>query len=436
MENNQLTIPSHKICKTHLLKALNSYWVSQSKPIESLPIYEAKNVSIRLPLNLVPITLPDWGKDYGVNGIILLPGDICEFSPEIEWDKVDWWMGAFMFLEGWHEREYEKIHGPIHSYSNRLKGWDTRVWDYAWVNRIAMFLRAWAANIAKVPEEKLLGELPTTELIMTHDVDAISKTLSIRLKQSAFNWYNVYKALKRNDWQTMLYHVKQAWYFLLSQNNYWLLNEMFDIEQEAGIKSHYNFYADLRHKTIKRWLFDPGYKISNERVLRFIDKVYDRGYIIGLHPSYDAWEVTSLLKKQINYLSETTRKTINSCRQHWLRFGWNKTWISQEKSGILLDTTLMFNDRPGFRCAASLIWHPWNTNITSEHTLTCLPTIIMDSHLYDYNSMNDAQRILQMQRWINEVKFVHGKAAVLWHPHTLAKDYGWKKGFLEMIKLF
>ena len=38
-------------------------------------------------------------------------------------------------LEGWHERIWEKVHGCIHSYSFRLKGWDTRAWDHAWVNR-------------------------------------------------------------------------------------------------------------------------------------------------------------------------------------------------------------------------------------------------------------------------------------------------------------
>ena len=28
-----------------------------------------------------------------------------------------------------------------------------------------------------------------------------------------------------------------------------------------------------------------------------------------------------------------------------------------------------------------------------------------------------------------------GQAAVLWHPHTLTKDYGWSNGFSELINL-
>ena len=30
-------------------------------------------------------------------------------------------------------------------YSNKLKNWDERIWNYAWVNRIAIFLSKWAA---------------------------------------------------------------------------------------------------------------------------------------------------------------------------------------------------------------------------------------------------------------------------------------------------
>ena len=47
---------------------------------------------------------------------------------------------TFLMLECWHERLFEKDNGPIHSYGYKLKNWDTRAWERAWVNRMALFL--------------------------------------------------------------------------------------------------------------------------------------------------------------------------------------------------------------------------------------------------------------------------------------------------------
>ena len=60
---------------------------------------------------------------------------------------------------------------------------------------------------------------------------------------------------------------------------------------------------------------------------------------------------------------------------------------------------------------------------------------MMDSHFYDYSFMTDLEREANMSEWINEIKFVKGDSAVLWHPHTLTNDYGWENGFLQLLKL-
>ena len=91
--------------------------------------------------------MPSWAANCGVDGILpflkrpLLVVLIQNFK------YTDWWLAAFLLLEGWHERVWERQYGSVHSYSFRLTGWDERAWQHAWVNRIALFLRMWASYI-------------------------------------------------------------------------------------------------------------------------------------------------------------------------------------------------------------------------------------------------------------------------------------------------
>jgi hypothetical protein len=380
---------------------------------------------------LQSISLPDWGEHLGVEGVILVPVEAC--SQGDNWDQVDWWLAAFLLLECWHERVWEQQHGPIHSYSFRLKGWDARVWDHAWVNRIALFFRAWGEQQALTPADRLFGLLPEPKFVMTHDVDAVSKTIPIRLKQGAFSLFNAGRAMLKGDVRPAITCMGQAVRFMFGGEDWWALDRVIEQERKAGIRSHFNFFADQRCKTFKRWLFDPGYDLFALRLSRFIKQIYKEGWVIGLHPTYDAWQDTALIEAQRKNVETVSGAEVQTCRQHWLRFSWDHTWAAQQQAGIQLDTTLMFNDRPGFRAAAAIQWQPWNTATQSAHALQALPTILMDSHIYDYQSLAEVERQTCMARWLGEIKQVHGQVALLWHPHTLTRDYGWQIGFAELL---
>jgi hypothetical protein len=92
----------------------------------------------------------------------------------------------------------------------------------------------------------------------------------------------------------------------------------------------------------------------------------------------------------------------------------------------------MFNDRPGFRASAALSWQPWNSG--QPLAINELPTVLMDSQFYDYQALDTSERQASLRHWIDEVKAVSGEVAVLWHPHTLTKDYGWQDGFVALLQ--
>lgn len=433
MHNEALALPSRPLLQEHVLSALGRYWPNQQAAILSLPISAISISDLCKVLTLCPITLPEWERCCGVDGVILVPVEACQVGNS--WEKVDWWLAAFLMLECWHERNWERRHGPIHSYSFRLKDWDERVWHHAWVNRIGLFLRTWAAIRQNMTPAELFGPLSVARILMTHDVDAVSKTIPTRIKQGAFNFYNALRFLAVGDIVQTQEKFRTALRFMFGMENWWTYDSLLAKESCTGIRAHYNFYADTRSKTLRRWLLDPAYDIRVPKVRNLIHEARKKGMVIGLHPTFDAWDSSETLLRQKEQLESICGTEVTNCRQHWLRFSWERTWDAQQSAGFRHDTTLMFNDRPGFRASAALAWQPWNQQAERPHGLTELPTVMMDSHFYDYRSMTTMERRIDMKKWLDEVRTVGGEIAVLWHPHTLTDDYGWGEGLDELINM-
>jgi len=419
--------------KDHVRQALQRYWPDNDSLLDRLAVPECRFPRATAPLSLVLVRLPDWAAQFGIDGCLAVPREACAGSETPNWNEVDWWLAAFLMLEGWHERMWEQAHGAVHSYSFRLTGWDQRVWKRAWVNRIALFLRAWAAIEIGRDANVVFGPLPAPEIVVTHDVDAVSKTVAIRLKQSAFLALNAVRLAVAAKPRAALARLSQAARFLLGRDDWWMFDTVIDAERAVGIRSIFNFYADDRPKNLRRWVFDPGYDITQARLSELLQRLLRAGWRVGLHQSHDAWQSAELMRRQRERLQSIVAEPVTSCRQHWLRFSWRDTWTAQSAAGLELDTTLMFNDRPGLRSAAALRWSPWNPREGRPHSLSALTTVLMDSHFYDYQPMTATERRSALRDWLDEVVAVGGQVAVLWHPHTLSRDYGWAEGFRELL---
>lgn len=428
------TVSSHTL-RLHVLTSFQRYWLEGEEKVWALPVPKIEFSSgCSLP-HYTLVELPDWAQSCGVDRNLLVPVAACVHPEMPFWQEVDWWLAAFLMLECWPERNIESHQGPIHSYSLRLKGWDSRVWDRAWVNRIALFLRIWAAREADIPPDVLFGPVPAPEIFLTHDVDAVAKTMPIRLKQSAFNIVNAARQILKFDLGGAFGRISVAIRFLLGSEDWWRFDQLLEMERRFGIAAKFNFYADCRKKNLKRWLLDPGYDLSDQKIRRLIARIKASKGAIGLHPTFDSWDSKDRIREQKKRLTQIAGVPILSCRQHWLRFSWCKTWSAQERAGLELDSTLMFNDRPGFRAASAIVWRPWNLSGAMPHSIKAIPTVLMDSQLYDYDCLDADKRKKKIKYWLDEIRMVGGQADVLWHPHTLTRDYGWIEGFKQLIEI-
>ena len=420
-----------------LLDALARYWPLGPGPVAALalrsPPWPAREP---LPPALTMVALPEWAASIGVDGALLVPAHRVAPGIEEPWRRTDWLGAAFWYLAGVAEREPERVRGPIHSYAFRLRGWDTRLWDHAWVNRIALFLRRWAAREHGVDERALLGPLPPPETVLTHDIDALFKTMAIRIKRGAFLAFQAMRAVRRGRLARSAELAAGAVRFVLAAGDYDRWPALLATARAAGL-SPWVFVAGGRggwRRNPVALLFDPAYGADARQSRELLALLRNEGWPIGLHPSFSSWDSPADLGDEKARLESAAGGPVSACRQHWLRFSWRDTWAAQQKAGLQVDATLGFNDRPGFRCGAALRFRPWDGRRGAAMDIEALPLVLMDSHLYDYADLDAEQRERAIAAMVEEVRAVGGTASFLWHPHTLSPDFGWEAGFHALLR--
>lgn len=385
----------------------------------------------------VDVELPDWAADIGVGSPSSLLVDARALRPgeSAPFERCDWWYAAAVMLWSERERSLEKHQGPSHSYAFRV-GIDPRVFDRAWVNRILLLLRRQAARRVGRSEIEIFGnKRPAANLILTFDLDAVTRRLELRFKQAAFHALNFGRLLSRGQPRAGLARTLAACRSLTAGDDLWVMDGLFRQLDDAGVKARMHVYAGPSGgaRDAKGMLMDPGYDVAEPRLSSALRTFLQHGHEVGLHPSFASWHLPDAIRKQRLALERVVDVPVLACRQHWLRFSYAQTWRAQAAAGVRLDSTLGFNDRPGFRNAAALTFVPTDPTDMSSISIDVQTMILMDSHLYDYDLAAAGAVEASIDRWCDEVKAVGGEATVLWHPHTLHPSIGWKAGFEHLL---
>lgn len=120
------------------------------------------------------------------------------------------------------------------------------------------------------------------------------------------------------------------------------------------------------------------FSIKSPEARRVIELAKERGYAIGLHPSYDAHTDGQLFENQKQALEEAAQTTIRHNRQHYLRWKFPETPDLIEKSGLAYDSTLGFADRIGFRCGTGFTYALYNFEEERPYRFLEKPLVLMD----------------------------------------------------------
>ena len=410
-------------------------------PVESIPLFvdlpiPASRVTSSVTASLVK--LPEWAQDLGVGTTpgLLVP-DYCIDNPaDPDWRKVDWWLAAFQLVTCQAEYRIETDRDVVHSYSSRLPESMSTCWDRAWVNRIYLFLRRWVVHSHGVAESELFGARRPGVIYLTHDVDYVSKSLALRFKQCAFVSFNICRSLLKGNFTVMGELFSRLMRFGLGGGNYWQFPSIQALEAEYGVTSFWNFYGGAGGfaRSASELLLDPCYRVADQKICAQLMELQETGHRVGLHQGFHSWQDSERMMSEKARVEASLGCRINSCRQHWLRFSFEKTWKAQEMAGFELDGTLGFNDRAGFRNSAALRMPAWiNSDCRFSDSLTTVPMVLMDSHLFDYGQLEADARKQVIDYYLDEIDFVGGEASVIWHHRVFHSDYGWGDDYKYLL---
>lgn len=394
----------------------------------------SSSAEFNMELSFVP--LPSFASDLGDQETSSFPVPLCCMTQKgLDFQSIDWWRVIFILSTCQFEWLHEQEKGPIHSYAFKLPKHLKVLYSKAWVNRIFLFLRRWVTEKMDLSEETLFLPLPKGKIHLSHDIDYIEKTLPLRIKQSVMITFQLVKQLCFFNLKNVFEHFKKLNIFLMGRANYWQFETIEALEESNNLTSTWHIFAGAPQKSFKEWLLDPGYSLQNEKFLKKLLHLKSKGHEIGLHQGFNSWQTEKAMADEKNRLEKALASPVTHCRQHWLRFSFKDTWKAQEESNFKIDATLGFNDLPGFRNSSAIKMPAWiHTEKRKSHSLSMIPTILMDSQLFDYHQLSPSNRKALIDTLLEEVAKIGGEASVIWHQRVFHPDYDWGKDYKYLIE--
>lgn len=220
-----------------------------------------------------------------------------------------------------------------------------------------------------------------------------------------------------------LYGAKVGWTLLQrlragTKDDFWLFEPLVAAEAERGFRSTFLFAATPAFAS-RGTPDDVYYDIAWPRFASAFDLIRERGFEIGLHAGYDAHRSLERLVGERDRLTLFLGRGVRGLRHHFWHLGPDEraTLRLHEEAGFAWDSSLAFNDHPGFRRSVALPFHPWDAAMGRPLATLQLPTICMDGTLFR-SGWSSEQAAAEVGQLIETVVGVGGFGALDWHVRT------------------
>lgn len=206
----------------------------------------------------------------------------------------------------------------------------------------------------------------------------------------------------------------------------WDFDEYCEVEKAAGMRSAFFFSVvpkGMGHPC------DVTYDASLARYRRVMRKLGEGGWEVGLHASYETIEDRPSLLWQAGRLRSVSSQELSGMRHHYLRLDRGDpvcTLRSAADCGIRYDTSMGFNDAPGFRAGTALPFRPFFDGGDPARDFVELPMTLADMHL---PARDPAAAIERALAHLEAVREMGGMAVLNWHVGNWHSKPGWRESF-------
>lgn len=210
----------------------------------------------------------------------------------------------------------------------------------------------------------------------------------------------------------------------------WDFARLCDWQRKANLRSAF-YFATINRRDGHPC--DVDYDIAQSRYGELIRSLSSDGFEIGLHASYctvtEGPDVGAQLAKM-----PSASQPVNGVRHHYLQLNHAdpmSSLIEHADSRLRYDSSIGFNDAPGFRAGLAMPFHPFDADRGVRRDFVELPMTLADMHLPTHDA---AAAIRVVRDHLNCVRSVGGLAVLNWHVgHTMTHP-GWRAGLIEAIE--
>lgn len=223
-----------------------------------------------------------------------------------------------------------------------------------------------------------------------------------------------------------------------SRDDFWLFDNIIDAESRLGLSSTF-FFASVNMFSRYASSCDVAYDISTPRFRDTFSKLCERNFEIGLHASYNAFKKSGRLSAEKSLLEDRTECNITGVRRHYWRLGENaqNALKEDETTGFTYDSSLAFNDDPGFRRSVALPYHVWSESEKRALRTWQAPMFLMDGNLF-YHSDDVSTAVGKALHLVSTIKDARGMGVIDWHVRSSFPSNQnfrhWGEAYLNIIQ--